>query len=153
MPRFAVCIVFCLCLIGLSIATAQVAPQSPPAVNWSMEARPAPALAGVLIPTTATEATAAPKASAAFKKTLDEAAAQAFKSGEITRWQLARVRLAIRFQPAAVAEIQAAVVDDAVAAGRMAPGDAIAAAFDWAKLLDFIKQLLPIILQLISIFG
>lgn len=153
LPKILVCLAVAACCLALGPVAAQVAPQAPPVVNWSVEARPVPTLATVLVPTTATEATAAPRASASFKKTLDEAAAQAFKSGEITRWQLARIRMAIRFRPEAVAEIQAAVVDDAVAAGRMAPGDAISAAFDWTKLLDFIKQLLPIILQLISIFG
>ena len=91
-----------------------------------------------------------------FKAALQQAAADACQAGEISRWELARVRLAIAFRPRALAEVQGCVIDEACRAGKMAPQSAEAAeadGFDWAALLEFIKQLLPLILQIISIFS
>jgi hypothetical protein len=91
-----------------------------------------------------------------FKAALQQAAEDACQAGEISRWELARVRLAIAFRPRALAEVQGCVIDEACRAGKMAPQSAEAAeadGFDWAALLEFIKQLLPLILQIISIFS
>ena len=91
-----------------------------------------------------------------FKSTLAAAADQAFQAGEISRWELARIRLAITFRPRVLAEVQGCVIDEACRAGKMAPQSAEAAeadGFDWAALLEFIKQLLPLILQIISIIS
>lgn len=119
--------------------------QPPAQAQWPAVSAPAATPA-------AADAAAASKVSASFKKTLEAAAVKAWKEGEITRWELAKVRMAIAFRPDALVEIQASVTDDAVAAGKMKPADAKAAAFDWSSLLEFIKQLLPLILQIISIF-
>jgi hypothetical protein len=147
LPRLLLCLLAFVSL-ALSPALAQ-----PPAVNWSADtptaAPPAVAPASVLVKA---ESTATPRVSASFKKTLSKAADEAYREGQITRWELARIRMAIAFRPEAVAEIQASCCDEAVAAGKMKPADGNASAFDWTALLDFIKQLLPLILQIISIF-
>ena len=91
-----------------------------------------------------------------FKAALQQAAEDACQAGEISRWELARVRLAIAFRPRALEDVQGCVIDEACRAGKMAPQSAEAAeadGFDWAALLEFIKQLLPLILQIISIFS
>jgi hypothetical protein len=91
-----------------------------------------------------------------FKAALQQAAEDACQAGEISRWELARVRLAIAFRPRAVAEVQGCVVDEACRAGKMS-ADAAAAAdgdgFDWNALLEFIRNLLPLILEIIKIFS
>lgn len=93
-------------------------------------------------------------ASKSFKTTLSAAAAQAQKDGTITRWQLARIRMAIAFRPDAIAEAQACCLDQAVNDGLMrSPGDVDLDGFDWSQLLAFIKELLPLILQIISVLG
>jgi hypothetical protein len=103
----------------------------------------------------ATDAASKPRAATkSFKNTLSAAAAQAHKDGTITRWQLARVRMAIAFRPDAMAEAQACCLDQAVNDGLMrSPGDGDLDGFDWTQLLAFIKELLPMILQIISILG
>jgi hypothetical protein len=94
-------------------------------------------------------------ASKSFKNTLSAAAAQAQKDGTITRWQLARIRMAIAFRPDAMAEAQACCLDQAINDGlmRSPEGDADLDGFDWTQLLAFIKELLPMILQIISVLG
>lgn len=91
-----------------------------------------------------------------FKVVLQRAAEEAFEGGEINRWELARIRLAIAFRPRAVAEVQGCVIDEACQAGKMTR-DAAAAAdgdgFDWNALLEFIRNLLPLILEIIKIFS
>jgi hypothetical protein len=119
----------------------------------------------VQVPTSAYAADAAAAAAAAaaekpaaasksFKKALGDAATAAFKEGKINRWQLARVRMAIAFRADAMAEAQACVVDQAVNDGLMrSSGNADLDGFDFTHLLAFIKELLPLILQIISILG
>lgn len=93
-------------------------------------------------------------ASKSFKSTLSAAAAQAQKDGTITRWQLARIRMAIAFRPDAMAEAQACCFDQAINDGLMRGGsDSDLDGFDWTQLLAFIKELLPLIMQIISILG
>lgn len=104
----------------------------------------------------AAAATAADKPAAAtrsFKRTLGDAATAAFREGQITRWQLARIRLAILVRPEAMAEIQASVIDQAVQDGVLRDGAPAALdGFDWSGLLAFIQQLLPLIMQIIAMF-
>lgn len=95
----------------------------------------------------------APAATRDFKRTLNAAATAAYKDGKLTRWQLARLRLAITFRPDAMAEAQACVIDQGIQDGVLKDGDdAVKDGFDWSRLLEFIKQLLPLIMQIIAVF-
>lgn len=116
-------------------------------VNWTA----APAVAAVE-PGAASADPAATlvTASPTFKKAVVKAAEESFRKGDINRWDLAKIRLC----PARrLAEAQSCVTDEAVRAGVMKPADVANANFDWSALLAFIEKLLPLILQLISIFG
>jgi hypothetical protein len=91
-----------------------------------------------------------------FKTALANAAEQACSTGEITRWELARIRLVITFRPRALAEVQGCVIDEGCKAGKILPQAAEAAqsdGFDWNALLEFIRNLLPLILEIIKIFS
>jgi hypothetical protein len=94
-----------------------------------------------------------PSATASFRKTLSAAAEKAYRDKQITRWDLARIRLAITLRPRAIDEAQACVTDEACAAGVMPLAAAGDTAFDWGKLLEFIRQLLPEILAIIKLFS
>lgn len=83
-----------------------------------------------------------------FRDSLLKSAADAFESGEISRQDLRRIRLASAF-PRLCSSIEKAVSETAHQEGMVA--DAVGA-IDWAKLLDFIKQLIPLILELIKLF-
>ena len=87
-----------------------------------------------------------------FKTALLQAAAEARSAGEIDRGDYLRIWFVATFRPRALAQVQATVVHEAVSAGLMPPS-ANPEAFDWSALLAFIQALLPIILQIISIFG
>lgn len=97
-----------------------------------------------------TESSAAAKTfDAVFAKAIDQARAE----GQLSWGQAFRLKVAAR-NPSRVAEIKQAIADSAVDEGKyksaasiMAPG------FDWNSLLAFIKELLPLILQIISIFS
>jgi hypothetical protein len=98
-----------------------------------------------------TEEFAAP--AAGFRHALLKAAQEEHKAGRLTGWELYRVRLISALRPRKLREAQDAVADQAYAAGYMAAAsDGDADGFDWAALLDFIKELLPIILQIIAMF-
>ena len=99
-------------------------------------------------------ASAAPTAIASrgFAKALKRAARQSYKDGEISRWDLARVNLAVFFRPEALAEIQECVIDEAESAGLFRGKDMRDSGFDWSELLKFIEALLPLILKIISLF-
>lgn len=116
-----------------------------------------PATAYVAPHLAASAAAAAEKPAAAtrgFKRALGDAATTAFREGKISRWQLARVRMAIAFRADAMAEAQACVIDQAVQDGLMRDaGPAQLDGFDWSGLLAFLKELLPLILQIISVMG
>jgi hypothetical protein len=92
------------------------------------------------------------EATKSFRRTLLAAAQQAQADGQITRWELFRVRTVSALMPAKLRQAQDVVMDNAVAAGLMGDGDGDAEGFDWTALLNFIKELLPIILQIIAIF-
>lgn len=87
-----------------------------------------------------------------FRRALLAAAQQARDEGRINGWEMFRIRTASALQPARLREAQEAVMDQACAAGLMSDGAGDAEGFDWAALLDFIKELLPIILQIIAMF-
>jgi len=87
-----------------------------------------------------------------FAKTLRKAAKEAWRNGDLSRWDLAKVRLATRINPAGIQEAQAAVEDEAMAAGLCMSNETFGEGFDWDALLAFITKLLPLILQLIALF-
>lgn len=79
-----------------------------------------------------------------FRSSLIRAAEEAFDNGQITRFQLVRIRLAsIR----RAEEIQTCCEEELQKAGKMpaaGPGG-----IDWMKFLAFLKEILPIILMFI----
>lgn len=94
------------------------------------------------------------RATRSFKNALLTAASTAYQQGEISRVDLARVRFALLLRPRAVAEAQQACIDEGIKAGIIKDGVAAANdSFDWESLLAFIQALLPIILEIISIFS
>lgn len=95
----------------------------------------------------------APAATKSFRKTLGDAAVQAYRDGQITRWDLARIRLAMLARPHAIDEAQACVTEEACAAGVMPMAAAGDGAFDWSKIISFIISKLPDILAIIKLFA
>jgi hypothetical protein len=84
-----------------------------------------------------------------FRQALLTAAQEARAEGEITRLEY----LLIWMAPAGkLAKAQEYVTHEAVTSGVMATG-ADPTAFDWASILAFIKELLPLILQIFGMFG
>ena len=86
-----------------------------------------------------------------FSVAVISAAETARKGGEIGWFSLWRIRAAVR-SPRKLAKIYGGVCDEAIAAG-IASGTEDADGFDWENILAFIERLLPLILQLISLFG
>lgn len=88
-----------------------------------------------------------------FRRALVEAATQEYRAGNLSRLDLARVRMAAFLRPLAMREAQMAVADEAFAAGLVHDvGATEAFDFDWEKLIEFIKTILPLIIQIISLF-
>jgi len=87
-----------------------------------------------------------------FRQTMLEAARKARSSGELERGEYVRIWLA-SLNPKNVEKCQQFVEDEAAAAGVSLPKSNGADAPDWTSILEFIKTLLPLILQLISLFG
>jgi hypothetical protein len=79
-----------------------------------------------------------------------KAATKARKDREIGLVQHWRIQAAMR-RPRTVSKVYAGVIDEGLAAGLL-PGDSDADGFDWDSLLAFIEKLLPLILQIISMF-
>lgn len=94
-----------------------------------------------------------PPATANFRKALGAAAEKAYRDGQISRWDLARLRMAILLRPKAIDEAQACVTDEACAAGAMPMSAAGEAGFDWSQILSFIITKLPDIIALIKLFA
>ena len=93
-------------------------------------------------------------ASRNFARTLRTAAVEAYRAREISRWDLARINLATMFRQQALSEAQECVISEAVQSGRFSASEEEmrGPGFDWDALLEFIKELLPLILQIISLF-
>jgi hypothetical protein len=87
-----------------------------------------------------------------FRRALLTAAVQARDDGTISGWELFRIRTISALQPGKLRDAQDAVVDNACAAGLMLDSDAESDGFDWTSLLAFIKEFLPILLQILAIF-
>ena len=84
-----------------------------------------------------------------FREVLIEAAEQARDEGSITQRELRVIRFATLF-PHVLAKVQSAVATTAKEEGTLAASDM--AAIDWSAILAFIKELIPLILQLIKLF-
>ena len=86
-----------------------------------------------------------------FWATFDAAVTQAVKDREITRGQAVRLRISgtVRRRKLRTYCSQQAEIAGLVPSAGRADLDG----FDWEGLLSFIKELLPIIMQIISIFG
>lgn len=155
MRDFARLLVVLIVGMGLIALAAMVCGADAPA-GWT-DAKP---VAAAAVSTQQAEVAAAEVAatnagpSASFRKTLSKAAEAAFREGKISRWDLARLRLAIALRPRAIAEAQACCASEAYNAGLIA--DASIGenyGFDWTNLLAFIKEFLPLILEIIKMFS
>jgi len=88
-----------------------------------------------------------------FGQTLLASAEQAFKAGEITRLDMMKVRRACR-RERILLELQEESIQQAVCEGIISnevTGDGFTA-IDWEKFAEFIKTILPILLQLLVLF-
>jgi hypothetical protein len=135
-----VCAALALVSLGFAQPPATV-PADSPAV--SVLVTPAPTLAY--------DSAATPKVSQSFKATLLKAAEKAYRDKDISRLDLARIRIAAVLRPNILAEAQAVVTEEAVKEKAMTPADATVGTFDWSKLLDFIVKVLPMILALFGL--
>ena len=86
-----------------------------------------------------------------FRATFRAAVAEARSNREIGLIQNWRLNAASN-NPRQLQRIYAGVVDEGIRAGTMDP-EASTYGFDWESILAFIRELIPLILQLISIFS
>jgi len=88
-----------------------------------------------------------------FYRAVLKAACEAHEAGEISAADLRTIRR-VRFRPFARAhlrELELTVAEDAVLAGRLTASALEAPSeFDWDSLLDFIRELLAMILEFIK---
>ena len=85
-----------------------------------------------------------------FVESVLKAANKARKDREIGLVQHWRIQAAVR-RPRTAAKIYAGVIDEGLAAGVLGAEGEVDG-FDWDSLLAFIEKLLPLILQIISMF-
>ncbi len=83
-----------------------------------------------------------------FRAAVIKAGEQAVKSGELSRLDLMRLRLAT-MSPKVLEKMHQAASEQILSDGLAASYSAI----DWSQLLAFIKEILPIILELIKLFS
>lgn len=88
------------------------------------------------------------KSLADFRKTLMTSAEQAYKEGEMTRVEVFKLRVAT-MNPKVLRAMHQATAEHVLSEGKAKSFSAI----DWTKLVEIIKELLPVILQIISLFG
>lgn len=94
-----------------------------------------------------------------FHKTVIKSAIEAHKRGEITRFQLVALRTsmlspAFRSRAESLAVVQIASSDSETTPFKYDDnGEIIKEVIDWEGLTAFIEKLIPLIIQLISIFG
>jgi hypothetical protein len=94
---------------------------------------------------------ATPQSLSSFRRQLIKAAEDAQREGEITRAELFKIRVTSLSRPALV-KMQQAVVEQATFEGKIVAGTPISA-IDWSSLLQFIKEALPIILEIIKLLA
>ena len=82
-----------------------------------------------------------------FKRSLLQAARQARKTGEISMGQHLAIIVASQ-RPATLERMKVAAHELAVEDGM-----ATAASVDWDKLIGFLEKLIPLIVQIIGLFG
>jgi len=83
-----------------------------------------------------------------FRDSLLKAAGQSVKDGEISRMDLMRLRIA-SMSPKVLERMHQAASEQLLSEGMAASFGAI----DWSQLLAFIKEIIPIILELIKLFS
>lgn len=89
-----------------------------------------------------------------FLGTLRTATRNAWKNGAISRFDMMRINIAARIRPEIIEEFQSAIIDLAIDAGLMqGPEDINDASFDWNAFLEFMEKFIPMLLQIIAIFG
>jgi len=97
------------------------------------------------------------EAQTGFHRNVVKAAMALHKKGEIKRGQLLRLRICM-LSPAFRKSAEELAITQMVFSGdegvpMSADGVVDRAQIDWDKLLEFLEKLIPIILQIISIFG
>jgi hypothetical protein len=90
------------------------------------------------------------EATKGFRRALLAAAVQEYDKGNLTRYELIRIRVATFLRPGKLRAAQDCVVDSAVAMGLMGDADAENDGFDWMALIALIVQLLPVIMELFN---
>lgn len=83
-----------------------------------------------------------------FRSSLLDAAEQAARAGEIDRRDVFRLRLATSL-PRVLDRLEHECCQHAQASG-LAAANQSAAAIDWTNLISFLKELLPVILEIIK---
>jgi hypothetical protein len=94
---------------------------------------------------------ATPQSLTSFRRSLVRAAEEAHDSGEITRGELFKIRISSLSRPV-LRQMQQAVAEQAVHEGKIVAGSPMSAV-NWDNLLQFIKELLPIILEIVKMFS
>lgn len=79
-----------------------------------------------------------------FRKSLLAAAEQSYKAGEIDRSDVFRLRLATSL-PRVLARLEADCCDEAASRGL-----ASATAIDWQQLIPLLREMLPVILEIVK---
>lgn len=82
-----------------------------------------------------------------FRKALLTASGEAYKAGEISRLDVFKIRIA-SLNKTSLQKMQMAVAEQAVFEGKATPST-----LDWSTLVFFIKDILPLILELIKLFS
>lgn len=89
-----------------------------------------------------------------FRRSLIRAAEEAFKANEIKRLDLMRIRVA-SLSPKVLDRLELAIKEQAIAEGKhevaIGPDGQVVANFDWSKLIPFIRELVPLVLQIIDL--
>jgi hypothetical protein len=86
-----------------------------------------------------------------FRRSLIKAAEEAHRDGEITRGELFKIRIASLSQPS-LRKMQQSIVEQATFEGKIVAGTPVGA-IDWNALLQFIKEALPVILEIIKLLA
>ena len=93
-----------------------------------------------------------------FRQQLIQAAVSAQKKNEISRLDLLRIRVA-SFSPSLIKKAEDLAVIQMAASGEEGPfsldanGEIVRETIDWSGLATFLEKLIPLILELIRVFG
>ncbi len=102
----------------------------------------------VITETVSVASVSASASKTSFRKALLKAAEDANREGTITRAELLKLRV-VTLVPSVSNNLQQAVAEQAVMDGQAASIQAI----DWEGLAEFLKTIMPLILQLIDLFS